>query len=420
MALILKNATFIDWLTLNFHNVNIKIEEGIHGRVEFITKIPRNAAVLDCTGKLVTRSFGCAHHHVYSALALGMPPTRKKITNFHDKLKYVWWALDKNLDEEMIKASALTTAIACAKNGVTFVIDHHSSPNAIKNSLNIISEAFNEIGVSNLLCLELSDRDGKKSAEEGLEETDKFLSEGNQGLIGLHASFTVGNSLLKKSVSLAEKYDSGFHVHVAEDPIDQQKTRQKYGKRVIERFRDEGILSFDKTILAHCLHLNDKERKIISNYECYIVENIESNLNNKVGYFSSKGLTNIMLGTDGMHSDMLRSAKAAYFTGQKIDNVSLLDIYLRFRNIHYYLNGNDFEGDGENNLVILNYDSPTEINKDNFLSHFVFGIESRHIESVISSGRLIVKDRKIMNIDEEAVSKFSKEMAKILWDKMYN
>jgi cytosine/adenosine deaminase-related metal-dependent hydrolase len=85
---------------------------------------------------------------------------KAKSENFNEILEYVWWTLDKCLDAEMIEASALYTAMACVKNGVTFVIDHHASPNAIQGSLEIIAKAFEKVGASHLLCYEISDRDG--------------------------------------------------------------------------------------------------------------------------------------------------------------------------------------------------------------------------------------------------------------------
>ena len=60
----------------------------------------------------------------------------------------------------MIKASALASALYCAKNGITFIIDHHASPYAVEDSLFTIKEAFDTIGLSHLLCYEISDRDG--------------------------------------------------------------------------------------------------------------------------------------------------------------------------------------------------------------------------------------------------------------------
>lgn len=125
-----------------------------------------------------------------------------------------------------------------------------------------------------------------------------------------------------------------------------------------------------------------------------------------------------MLGTDGMHSDMLRTTKAAYFVGQENDNIDFASAYGRFRKAHNYLNINSYTGDGENNLVVLDYDSPTEINENNFLGHFIFGLTSNHIQHVISDGKLIVKDRIIQTVNEEEVLKFTKEQANRLWKKL--
>lgn len=430
MAIYLKNGLYIDWKTLEFKRAHIRVEAGINGSIKFITSIPEvrpgepaggSSAdrILDCNNRLIMKAFGCAHHHVYSALARGMPPPAKAPRNFHDILKSTWWELDKKLDTKMIEASALVTAMDCAKKGVTFVIDHHSSPNAAENSLFTIAAAFDKVGISHLPCYELSDRDGKIPLQKGLDETENYLKEDNQGLVGLHASFTVGDELLRKAVALAEKYDSGIHAHAAEDKIDQEHTIKHYGKRVIERFYDAGALEQKKTILAHCLHLNDRERGILKRSRAYVVQNVESNLNNNVGFFDPKGyMEKIMLGTDGMHSDMLRSSQAAFLVGRQAEGVSPAEIYRRFRKIHDYTRENNFYGDGENNLVILNYDSPTEIDRDNFLSHFVYGINSNHVESVISNGRLIVNNRKIITLDEEEVLAFSRETAGNLWAKL--
>ncbi|HBF87287.1 MAG TPA: amidohydrolase [Bacteroidales bacterium] len=417
--MILKNATFIDWQTLEFkQNTNIKVHEGLNGKIEFVNTTPQSENVLDCTGKIVTKSFACGHHHVYSALARGMNAPKKSPENFFEILQYVWWTLDKCLDKDMIEASALYTAMASAKSGVSYVIDHHASPFAIEGSLEIIAKAFDKVGVSHLLCYEITDRDGLDKAEAGLMETENYLKNRN-GLVGLHASFTVGNGTLKKSVDLAKKYNSGIHIHVAEDLHDQAECWEKYDKRVVERLNDFGALSFSKTILGHCLHLHEDERKLIRNSKVWVVQNAESNLNNNVGFFNSCGLgDNIMLGTDGMHSDMLRSAKAAFYIGQAHDTIDYPGVYNRFRNVHKYLQTNGLSGDGENNLVVMDYDTPTDFNQQNFLGHFLFGLESRQVKHVISSGKLIVKDGIVVNVNEQEVLEFGRKQGKILWDKM--
>ena len=423
MAVILKNATFIDWRTLFLSKTNIVVGEGensnlnFHNSFEEIVISPEDE-IIDCAGKLVIKSFAVGHHHAYSALSRGMPPPNHPINNFVEKLKYIWWNLDKALDKDIIEASALATAIACAKSGATFAIDHHASPNYIEGSLNIIAEAFNRVGVGHLLCYEITDRDGIDKAHKGLFETEEYLKN-NKGLVGLHASFTVGDSTLGKAVTLMQKMNSGIHVHVAEDEYDQIQCTNQYGKRVVNRLMDAGVLNSSKTILAHCLHINDEERQLIGNSPCYVVQNTESNLNNNVGYFNSRGLgDNVMLGTDGMHSDIVRSAQASYFVGQGKDQIDFLSSYYRFRKVHNYLSSNSFVGDGENNLVVLDYDSPTELNDENFFGHFIHGFSSKNVQHVISNGEVIVKDRIVQTVDEDDVLKYTKEQASKLWNKL--
>jgi cytosine/adenosine deaminase-related metal-dependent hydrolase len=318
----------------------------------------------------------------------------------------------------MIEASALATAIASAKSGVTFVIDHHASPFFIDGSLEIIAKAFEKVGVGHLLCYEVSDRDGYDIAEQGLVETENYLKK-YQGLVGLHASFTISDDTLERAVMLAQKYNSGLHIHVAEDKYDQEYCLRNYNQRVVERLNEAGVLKYSKSILGHCLHLEEKEKELIKNSNVWVVQNSESNLNNNVGYFNSRGLgNNIMLGTDGMHSDMLRSAKSAFYVGQGFDSIDYPGVYQRFRNAHRYLSTNCFFGDGDNNLVVLDYDTPTEINQNNFLGHFLFGFEAKHVQHVISQGKLIVKDKKITTVDEDEILQFTREQGLKLWDKM--
>jgi cytosine/adenosine deaminase-related metal-dependent hydrolase len=425
MTLYLKDATYIDWKTLAFRSTHLAVSAGDGGGIQFVDKLPSKTElgagdrILDCKGRLVTKSFACGHHHIYSALARGMPAPSKPPRNFVEILENIWWHLDKSLDTQMIEASALVSALYCAKNGVTFVIDHHASPRAIQDSLETIAAAFDRIGLSHLLCYEISDRDGENAREEGLQETDSFLSSGRQGHVGLHASFTVGDQLLYRAVELAQKHNTGIHVHVAEDAVDQELCVKQYNKRVVQRFAEAGVLELSKSIFSHCIHLDPEEKNLIRCSAITVVQNTESNLNNNVGVANYRELgENIILGTDGMHSDMLRSAKAAFLEGQASEGLDMAAVYHRFRKVHDYIRIHGFRGDGDNNLVILDYDSPTDIHEGNFLGHFVYGIEARHVDGVISSGKLIVENKKLLTAKEAEILAFSREMGQKLWRAM--
>jgi len=420
MPLLLTNGTYIHPETLGFTTSHILVEEGENGNIRFTNELPddKHIPTIDCTGKYITQSFVCGHHHVYSALARGMGAPKKNPENFNEILEYIWWTLDKCLDAQMIEASALYTSMASLKNGVTFVIDHHASPFAIEGSLEIIANAFEKVGASHLLCYEITDRDGLDRAEQGLKETEYYL-QNHQGLVGLHASFTISDETLKKSVSLANTFNTGIHIHVAEAYSDQQHCIDTYGMRVVERLHKHGVLTSPKTILGHCLHLSENEKTIVRNSPAWVVQNTESNLNNKVGFFNARGLgKNSMIGTDGMHNDMLRSAKAAYFVGQNFDTIGFDNVYSRFRNADKYINSNGFSGHGPNNLVVLDYDTPTPINPSNFLGHFVFGLESKHVSHVISNGKLVVEHGKILTVNEDNILANARVQAERLWARM--
>jgi cytosine/adenosine deaminase-related metal-dependent hydrolase len=200
---------------------------------------------------------------------------------------------------------------------------------------------------------------------------------------------------------------------------DEDDSVKKYGQRVIERFKEAGVLEFNKTILGHCLHLDKKEKQIVENSPAWVVQNTESNLNNNVGFFNSIGLgNNIFTGTDGMHSDMIRSIQSAYFTGQHFDSITPVSAWNRLRDVHQYLQTNGFQGDSENNLVVLDYNPPTPVSSGNFLGHFFYGLQSKDILHVISGGKLIVKDKNVITVNENEVLDFSKEMAVKLWEKL--
>ena len=99
------------------------------------------------SGPAVTPGLVDAHHHLYSALARGMPAPRSTPTTFRGILEQVWWRLDRALDLEMIAWSARLAALEALESGTTAIVDHHESPNAIEGSLSVIADACAEVGV---------------------------------------------------------------------------------------------------------------------------------------------------------------------------------------------------------------------------------------------------------------------------------
>ena len=101
---------------------------------------------IDLQGKTILPGMINAHMHLYSALAIGMPPPKIVPINFVEKLQEIWWKLDLSLDENSIKASFEAGLLECLKYGVTTVFDHHSSPNYTDGSLELLVNTAKKFG----------------------------------------------------------------------------------------------------------------------------------------------------------------------------------------------------------------------------------------------------------------------------------
>ena len=116
-----------------------------------------------------THGMVCAHHHLYSALARGMPAPPRTPTAFVEILEQVWWRLDRALDADTIEWSAKLGALEALEVGCTAIIDHHESPNAIEGSLSIIADACAEVGVRVSCAYGVTDRHGAEMTPSNCE-----------------------------------------------------------------------------------------------------------------------------------------------------------------------------------------------------------------------------------------------------------
>src|SRR5512136_756697 len=162
---------------------------------------------IDARGQLVLPGSICAHTHFYSAFARGMAIPGEPAKNFLEILQKLWWRLDRALDEESIRLSALVCLVDAIRNGTTTLIDHHASPNLIDGSLDIVAEAVQQAGVRVCECYEVTDRNGPAGAIAGIAENVRFArslaarsTPWLAASFGLHASFTVGDETLERCV----------------------------------------------------------------------------------------------------------------------------------------------------------------------------------------------------------------------------
>lgn len=379
----------------------------------------------------------CAHCHAYGAFARGMPLKVEPPTRFVEILERIWWHLDKRLTLDDVYYSGLVTAIEAVKHGTTTMFDHHASPFAITGSLEKLAEAFRKVGVRANIAYEVSDRDGLDRAEEGIKENVEFIKrhardEFITGSFGLHAQLTLSDETLEKVVEAAKGLDTGFHIHVAEGVEDLFDSLQKSGRRVVERLWAAGILG-EKTIAAHCVHVNDREIRILKDTGTNVVHNPESNMNNAVGVAPIVRMMELdikpALGTDGFTMDMFRESKVAYI----LHKLHLADprvmgadkvVKMLFHNnselaAKYFPRplGKIVPG-AYADLVVLNYKPYTPMHDGNFPWHFIFGMDASQVTDVVVDGKFVVRNGELLTVDEDQVFEEAKELAKALWDRL--
>jgi putative selenium metabolism protein SsnA len=355
-------------------------------------------------------------------------------SNFTEILERLWWKLDKALSDEDITFSAQIPLIECIRNGTTTVIDHHASPASREGSLDLIETAVRQAGIRASLCYEVSDRNVPGG---GIEENERFIKKTGKGdgqvaaMMGLHASFTLSDETLEKCVSIAKDAGVGCHIHVAEGDADREDSIKKYGMPTVKRLDKKGA-SGEKSLFIHCVHIDESEMDIIGSTKTSVVHNPESNMNNAVGVTKilellKKGVV-VGLGTDGMSSDMLAQMRCAYL----LHRLANLDPRVGFMEAPQMLLQNNAEicerqfgirlGEISKghpaDLAILDYQPPTPLNEGNFLGHVIFGLVDATVDTTVCRGKILMKNKKILTLDESRVAARSRELASQMWQRI--
>jgi putative selenium metabolism protein SsnA len=445
--MLITNATLITWDTpnqiLENHALFVEgdriIELGVSGELE--AKYPQ-AEKLDARGQFVMPGNICAHTHFYGAFARGMSlPPGPPPKNFPEILQKLWWRIDRALTLEDAKYSALVCLVDAIKHGTTTLIDHHASPNAIDGSLDAIADAVNECGLRACLCYEVTDRNGAEGAEAGIKENVRFgrrLETGDWRLeriratFGLHASFTISDKTLEKCLMELDGMDSGFHVHVAEDRSDEDDAVQNYGMRVGERLHARGILGA-KTIAAHCVHVDVGEIDLFKRTGTKVSHQPRSNMNNAVGVADVLGMmrhgVTVGLGNDGFSNNMFSEIKTAYLVHKshlRDPRVMGADTVLEMA----YANNakicanfwdapvGELSAGAYADIILLDYAPFTEMNAGNFPWHIIFGVDGSNVTHTICGGKILMKDRELVDLDEAAITAKAMELSSGVWKRV--
>jgi putative selenium metabolism protein SsnA len=385
---------------------------------------------VDVSGCVVMPGNVCAHHHLYSGLARGMPGPADPPTKFIEILERIWWRLDRALDLETIELSARLGAVEAARAGTTSIVDHHASPEAIDSSLDALAGGVEAAGIRAVVCYEVTDRHGAAGGRAGVNENARFLHDNRlslvRGMFGAHASFTIGNETLDELVGAARDAGAPIHIHVAEDAVDERDSLDRYGVRTAHRLAKAGALD-EGDVVAHGVHLDDGEIELVRTSGAWVAHNPRSNMNNGVGYAPAAALgQRVALGTDGIDGDMFAEARACYLKGREASWRTGPSFASDRLMTGPALIGASFgepamgrlSSGAQADLIVLDYAGPTPLEADNFSGHLVSGMSAAAVRDVMVAGRWVVRDRRHQLIDEDELAAKCRDAARKLWARM--
>jgi putative selenium metabolism protein SsnA len=394
---------------------------------------------LDARDQLVMPGNICAHTHFYGAFARGMGIPGPAMKDFPDILERLWWRLDRALLDVDVHYSALVCLIDAIKHGTTTLIDHHASPSAVNNSLDQIADAVSLAGLRAALCYEVTDRNGPQEAQAGIDENVRFLHSLAErrnpllaGTFGLHASLSLSDETLAACVDAAKDLDTGFHIHVAEHESDEYDSLYKYGKRVVDRLADAGILG-PKSIVAHAIHIDPAEMALLRETGTWVTHQPRSNMNNAVGAANVEGMLRlgipVCLGNDGFSNNMWAEWKTAYLmhkaahrdprraNGMDIaqmaihNNAALANMFWPDAPIGKLAIG------AAADVIFVDYHAITPLSAGNLPWQIIFGFESSMVTTTIVAGQVLMRDRQLLTLDEADITARSRELAAQVWQR---
>ncbi len=417
------------------------IREGVIQKIapqsELIAAYPEEEQ-LDAEGQYVMPGNNCAHTHFYGAFSrgLGIPGDAPK--GFTEILEKLWWQLDKALDMEGVRYSALVCLVDAIKHGTTTLIDHHASPNAIEGSLDVVAAAVNESGLRASLCYEVTDRDGAGKAQQGLNENLRFINRIQQrkaedanlrAHFGLHASLTLSDETLAKAQDMCPA-GIGFHIHAAEGIADQEDSLHKSGKRVVHRLDEFGILR-PESILAHGVHLDEGEIKRLAETNTWLTHQPRSNMNNAVGVAPIEEMmaagVRVGMGNDGFTNTMWMEWKEAYLLhkmahrdprrmgGYQVVEMAVKNNSDLITELFDGLPIGEITEGAAADLIFVDYHPFTPLTAGNLPWHILFGFVESMVTATIVAGKPLMYRRELLTLDEAEIAAKAMEISKKTW-----
>ena len=384
--------------------------------------------VLDASGQVVMP--GLINLHLHSGLIRG---TAEDLPVFEWLSRYVD-PKHRALQQEEAYAAARLCYAEGIKSGTTSVLDMY-------RFVHRCADAAEEMGIRATFAPYVADRPGYDYFET-LESNRRLIEDRNGSAegrinvwIGLEHLAYCTEEAYREAAKMAEKYNTGIHTHGEESLEMSKKVYEKYGRWPVELFYDRGILG-PRTVLAHCVWMQESELQLMAKMGSSVAHCPVSNLKLASGIapiieMHQHGIT-VGIGTDGVKEnnnlDMLEEIKfvpllqkvkhydATLLKAEKVIRMATID---GARALGLEREIGSIEIGKKADIITVDFRKlhMTPILTDsyaNITSNLVYSAQGNDVQNVIIDGKIIMKNRELLTIDEEEVRLAGQQAAESL------
>jgi len=401
----------------------VAVGSGVSASLRFAPKGIDAKLKIDARGKLILPGFINGHTHVPMTLLRGL---KDDVTLEEWLTKFIFPAEAKNVTDEFVRWGTRLAVAEQIRGGVTTFADMYYFEDAIAEE----TKAAGMRGVLGETILDFPAPDNKTN-DAMFEYTEKFLKrwQGDpliHAAVAPHSIYTDSEKTLKDSAALARKYNAPILIHVGETKKELNDSREKNGTTPVQYLDKLGILGPD-VLAAHCVWVDETDRKILAQRQVGCVHNPSSNMMLASGVAPvieerAAGIA-VGLGTDGaagsnndlnLMEEMDLAAKLQKIT--KIDPRALgakavveMATIEGARALHMDKEIGSLETGKRADLIIIGLDAPNAVPMYDVYAQLAYALKGSDVETVIIGGRMVMRDRKLLTVDEPSVIAKAKE-----------
>ena len=397
------------------NNIIKKIEKDIDKEIDVDEKI-------NAKNMLVMPGLVNTHTHLAMSIFRGYKTDKKLM----DWLENAIFPVEDKLKPEDIYWNSYLSCLEMIKSGTTTCNDMYLG-------MNKTLEAINDTGLRAVVAWCIKDDSIKDKVEQTREYAKRYNNDENGKIriyVSADAPHTCNPDTIKLCVDLAKELNTGIHIHLAETIDEETKIKSRYDKRSTEYLNDLDVFDVP-VVLAHGIYVSDSDIEILKKIKGGISHNPISNCKLSSGICDvvklRKNGINIGLGTDGIGStttmDMFEEMKTAAYL-QKVNtmepsSISAYDI-LKMATIEgakvlgMENEIGSLEPGKKADMIFIKTDKLHMCPANDVCANLVYSSNGADVESVMIDGKVIMQNRKMLNLDEKQVMRQVKKIAKRL------